>query len=404
MKQNVAEALKEILMCKELDIKPNFSSLSEKYGVDRHTLRKYYINGCATARKRNRPSKYDPYKELILELLENSNSTLKGIHNYMAHEVEGFPANYWSFHSYVISLGYVPRNKRKPHPRFETAIGQQLQFDWKEDITLHTVTGETITKQIFSATLGYSRYHIFVVSDGKGTNDVIICLIETLRRLGGLPRECLTDNMAAVVSCRGSDRKKLPVIVQLERDLGIDIRLCKPRSPMTKGKVESSNRFVNRIMAYDGRIKDEADFVKAIHDIETDSNLEINEWTKIPPIRLFSDERKTLVPLPRKMMLESYIREMYTTKVDSTMLVRFRGSYYSVPAKYIGKTVKAFAVGDGRIVIQHNGTTIATHSVGPAKVNYSGNDYREALRGSGIADDALIRKTAESNLEQLGRI
>ena len=35
----------ELLIMKDLEIKPNFSCLSRKYGKDRHTIKKYYENG-----------------------------------------------------------------------------------------------------------------------------------------------------------------------------------------------------------------------------------------------------------------------------------------------------------------------------------------------------------------------
>lgn len=154
MKQEKAKALMELNMCKEFDIKPNFSAIAKKYDLDWHTVKKYYEQGCVSSSKRKRKSRYDAFKETIDELLSNSECSLIAAHQYLVHNVEGFPDNYWSFHSYVKNHGYVPKNKRVPHPRYETAIGQQLQFDWKEDITIHTKDGTPITK---AGVLGYAR-------------------------------------------------------------------------------------------------------------------------------------------------------------------------------------------------------------------------------------------------------
>lgn len=45
--------------------------------------------------------------------------------------------------------------------RFETPAGDQLQFDWVESLKLHLVDGTLIQFSLWSATLGYSRRHIY---------------------------------------------------------------------------------------------------------------------------------------------------------------------------------------------------------------------------------------------------
>ena len=73
--------------------------------------------------------------------------------------------------------------------------------------------------------------------------------------------------MKAIVSIEGNKRYKYNEIIQFEKDLGIKIRLCKVRTPETKGKVESSNRFVNRLLAYNNEIEDKNELIKAIFSV-----------------------------------------------------------------------------------------------------------------------------------------
>lgn len=208
--------------------------------------------------------------------------------------------------------------------------------------------------------------------------------------------------MSAIVSCRVTSKTKLPVIVQLERDLGAKIRLCRVRTPETKGKVESSNRFVNRISAYDGRIESDSDFDAAIMEIERDSNMKTNESTGVPPIRLFAKERELLMPLPSGVVLESYIRESYATKVDSTMLARCRGCWYSVPVSCIGKTVRSYPI-DDNVIIYCRGEVVATHKIADSKFNYDEKHYKEALSCKDLGDGE-IEAIAAKNLAQMGGI
>ena len=88
----------------------------------------------------------------------------------------------------------------KAHVLYETPPGDLIQFDWKESLSIHLVDGTLIEFNVFSATLAFSRKHIFIYTKTKTKNDLIRCLIETFRRLGGTTKRVLTDNMSAAVS------------------------------------------------------------------------------------------------------------------------------------------------------------------------------------------------------------
>ena len=79
------------------------------------------------------------------------------------------------------------------HPRFETPPGRQLQFDWKEDVRMVDANGEVLEFNVFTATLGYSRRHVFIPTPGRTTDDLLACLLQTFRVLGGVPEELVTD-------------------------------------------------------------------------------------------------------------------------------------------------------------------------------------------------------------------
>lgn len=408
-KKGITLALSELTMCEQYGMKPNFSELSRKTGIDRHTLRKYYENGGKRDKERApKVSKYEPIRAFIESRMAIGGLPIRGVWFAIEHEMPALAGSL----SYKGLVSYIRKNeigrRQSPeleaHPRYECGPGDQLQVDWKESLSLHTRGGAVISYNVFSATMAYSRYHLYAYSAGKGTDDFVRCLIEVLRRLGGIPREILTDNMAAVVSCTGGGRRKLAPIAQLERDLGCRIRLCRPRTPETKGKVESSNRFVNWLMAYDGLVEDEACLIAKIRLMEADSDAEVNREVGAPPIALFSKERAFLSPMPSGVMLESYVSEKYVTpKVPATMLVRCRGREYSVPRSMIGR--KATAVpSEGMVyVFSSDGSLVAEHRIGASRINYSPEHYREALAGKGL-DDGQISEMAERSLERLASL
>lgn len=170
--------------------------------------------------------------------------------------------------------------------------------------------GEIIEYNLFSATWSYSRLHCFVYTKTKTTEDFIRCLLEVLYQSSGAPKEILTDNMSAVVSVRGSRKTKHKQIENFEKDTGIKIRLCQVRSPQTKGKCESANRYVQWLQPYQKKLETEEDLLKQIHQLNTQINRETNQTTGVPPVVLFKKKKEHLDPLPSNAMLESYLHNI----------------------------------------------------------------------------------------------
>ena len=291
------------------------------------------------------------------------------------------------------------KKKSIPHLRYETAPGEQLQVDWKEDLSITTKNGNIINFNIFSATLGYSRLHFFIYTKGKTEQDFLRCLITVLNKLGGKPQIVKTDNMSAIVSIKDSHRKKHSIIKQFENDTGIKISLFEVRSTETKGKVEVSNKFMNWLKPYDGLLDSEASLIEAIDIITKQANNKINQTTKIPPIKLFEKEKEHLLPLPTKILLDSYIENIDTQKVPTTLLVNYKGNGYSVPSKLIGQRVKLIPI-DDKLYIYFNTDLIICHTIKDQKFNYDQSHYTEALsiRLKDKSED--IEKMALENLKR----
>ena len=312
------------------NIKPNFSALAEEFHASRNTVKKYfYMNeGETPKKKRIYKSIYDPYEEFVRErAISVPGCTYAALFMILKdrHPNELGKAKYGAFTAFCRRKRILlDKAGRKAHVLFETAPGHQLQVDWKEDITVHTVKGEEMYFNVFSATLGASRYHVFVYTIGKTRSDFFRCLRLALTKLGGSVDEILTDNMAAIVQITSetkSGRRKYQEVLQWEKDSGINIRLCKPRSPETKGKVEVSNKFVDRIMVYDGLLKDENELKEKIELINAESNEQRNSGIGLSPRSVFEmREKAALRPLPDMNLLMSY--EKYAEFMSRPRLFR----------------------------------------------------------------------------------
>lgn len=156
---------------------------------------------------------------------------------------------------------------------------------------------------------------------------------------------------------------------------------------------------MNWLKPYDGLLDSEASLIEAIDIITKQANNKINQTTKIPPIKLFEKEKEHLLPLPTKILLDSYIENIDTQKVPTTLLVNYKGNGYSVPSKLIGQRVKLIPI-DNKLYIYFNTDLIICHTIKDQKFNYDQRHYTEALsiRLKDKSED--IEKMALENLKR----
>lgn len=288
------------------------------------------------------------------------------------------------------------------HPRFETPPGRQLQFDWKEDVRMVDANGEVLEFNVFTATLGYSRRHVVIPTPGRTTDDLLACLLQTFRVLGGVPEELVTDNMSALVSLSGGRRRRVERARRFADEAGFRLVLCVPRSPETKGKDESANRFLSRLAAYEGEFAGWEGLRGCVARIEARSNEEPNATTGLPPAALFMREKESLRPVGNMALLESMVGDVSVQVVPPTMLVRTAGRQWSVPRRCIGRRVSVVAMPGGQVRVRMAGEEVAVHDPGAAAgpIVYEEAHYLEALEGKRWADGD-IREAARANLELL---
>ena len=381
---------------KLMNIKPNFSELERQYGMNRHTIKKYYNDGGIVRKEyKKRPCKNDWLSDEIIDIMKDPAVKISALYQYLCAKYPDEDINYNTLKSHIHRLG-IYRGKKyiKPHVRYETGPGVQLQFDWKEDLEMVSMNGEIFKFNIFSATLGYSRLHLFIYTTGKTTEDLLRCLIEAINRIGGIPNYCITDNMSAIVMIRNGHKKKHEIIKQFERDLDMKIKLCEVRTPETKGKVENSNLFMDWLKPYNNRFTDENDLINIIDRISIQCNSQKNQTTNIPPYVLFNQkEKEYLRPIKSKILLESYIQDVKTQIVPSTLLVNYKGQSYSVSSEYIGKRVKIVPISN-KLYIYFNTKLITTHNISTKKINYLDDHYYDGI-------SKVIRNKTDDEIERI---
>ena len=390
----------EIAILKTLGIEPNYAALGREYGLDPRTVKKKYLGIETKKRGRKEGSKLDKHKEIIKVKLSIPGVNMKAVYKFITMNLDNNIGTYSNFYKYVMKDKdyFIPGNKES-HPRFETECGKQLQFDWKGPIRLCNKYREPFEFYVFSATLGASRLHKFIYSNFMTLESVERCLIEVFKYIGGVPEECLTDNMSSIVNHNEHEFTK--EFKEFSKDMGFNPRKCRIFTPETKGKDESCNRFVNWIKPYDGEFATEEDLIKIFERITIEVNKQVNTTTNMPPIVLFQKEKEYLQPLPNQTVIDRYLDTMIPAKVSNTLLVYYKGAEYSVPSKFIGKSVKLNVI-NNKLYIYYNKDLIATHEINNKKFNYKEEHYVEAIADK-MKDKSSeqIEVLAKKNLELL---
>lgn len=399
-KGNIVKLRQELLVMETLNIKPNYSELARIYECDRRTVKKYNEGYTKENIKRKKPSKLDEHKESIKSKLELPGATINGTYQYFKKDND--IGTYSNFYKYVKKEKLKPPKNNKAHLRFETEFGKQLQFDWKEDLQMISKHGEIFEFNIFSATLGASRLHVFLYSKNKTRIDVERCLVKTFEYIGGVPKEILTDNMSSIVNTQTC--KFCNEFISFAKDMGTFAKNCKPRHPYTKGKDESANRFMSWLIPYNNEFEDEKELIEIIQKINKEVNKQVNSTTSVAPIMLYEKEKEYLQPLPNKDIINQYSKDYVRVKISNESLFYYKGKRYSVPNKFIN-THLDIQEDNNKLYVYYNKEMITMHEISEKNINYKKEHYVEGL--SNILknkEQAEIEKMAEENLKILDRL
>ena len=122
---------------------------------------------------------------------------------------------------------------------------------------------------------------------------------------------------------------------------------------------------------------------------------------KIPLIE-FSKEKNSLLPLPHEPVRNQYRIKTHEVKVNTAGMINVKTNQYSVPSKYIGKSVK-YQIHDSNVHIYFNTKLIAVHALSNRKLNYSVDHYVDALSCKYIGKNTdEVKELAKHNLELIG--
>ena len=270
-------------------------AIGKELGISKNTARKYKQPGVSPPGKIDRPSKLDAYKPLLHELMAD------GIYNCVVLldrlREAGYDGGISILKDYVHP--FRPPKKLPAVRRYETAPGKQAQMDW--GICHYTDNGGTAHKvPVFVMVLGHSRAKYIEFTSRCDLASLERCMVNAFAYFGGVPEKVLTDNMKTVIIGRNGGK---PIWNTAFEDFSVDMgfipKVCAPRRPQTKGKVERLVGYVKDNFLPGRRFEDLNDLNRQALQWCRKHDLKVHGTTgRIPAIEL---SKEGLLSLPPEM-------------------------------------------------------------------------------------------------------
>lgn len=286
-------------------------------------------------------------------------------------------------------------NRRYKQPKgsmkLDHVAGREMFIDFagKKLETIDPETGEVVPMEVFVAILPCSQYAYVEACKSQKREDLVKCLANALRFFGGVPTAIVPDNLKAAVakSC-----KYEPEINRALKDFaqhyGCVICPTRSYSPQDKALVENAVNLSYQRIYYPMRAMSFFSLEALNEEIQrrlVDYNDHILQRKGASRRELFlCSDREFLQPLPQE---DFELIEYKRAKVQKIGYLYFSPdkSYYSVPYRYIGKSVQVQYT-QSTVSVFYNHERIAIHP-------------RKGKRGEYITQKEHLRSTHQDYLD-----
>ena len=243
------ETFGEFLSIEEI----NLAELSRRTGLSRSKLRRLKANGfretphgLAGQRKEQILDGYTAVLDSLLRSgVSNSSVCMERLHSV------GFQGSLSTVKRYIAAhKNLIPAKRQQIAPqvnrgrRYTTSPGEAFQMDWGFTDVLD-YNNCTFRVACFAMICHHCGQRYIEFFPNARQENLFIGMIHAFQYMG-IPRFVLTDNMKSVVLRRDMDGRPIwqKDYENFMKTVGFETKLCKPRHPFTKGKVERLVRFV----------------------------------------------------------------------------------------------------------------------------------------------------------------
>ena len=268
--------------------------IADLMNVSRNTVKNALKNNKEPQPTRNRKinSEIKPFKDYIYEKL-----VVKGFQGSRVLEEiisKGYEGSRSAFYRYINTV--KPSNSRTYQP-YETASGEQSQFDWSPYTV--TIAGTLVKIFVFSYINSFSRYRIYEGSLSETQSSVFEALENSLLQCGGVAQRIQTDNATCLVT--NASRSNLQWnkrYLQFCGHIGFTPTRSLPGHPWSKGKVERPFDYVEEHFIKGNRFTSFHDFIDRLKEFQDKVNNRVHSTTRKLPAELFEQEKDSLLELP----------------------------------------------------------------------------------------------------------
>jgi len=227
----------------------------------------------------------------------------------------------------------------RPAQRTGYRPGQVLQLDWGEMPTRPTVAGRERRVYALVASLPYSGAQTTFFSLEMTLESFLEGHVRAFEWLGGVPRECVYDNLRSAVARREGDEVVWNRrFLHLRGHYGFHATPCTPASPREKGAVEVGVRYLKSGFWPARRFGDLRELDAQYADWrDRVCNRRTHASGRFPVAERLAEERQVLRPLPPARFDWSGQR---TTRVPIDGYLRHRGCFYRAPERLVHERVE----------------------------------------------------------------
>ena len=373
---SIAQAIEEMKAEQGESFSPeriNLAELERRTGISRGKLRRLKQNGFRGIPKgsdsgKHKFTKLTGYTGIIDTLLKQGVSNSTVILNRLLES--GFEGRLTIVKDYIAAHKHlIPAKRQQIAPqgnrgrRYTTAPGEAYQMDWGFTDVLD-YNGQVYRAACFAMICHHCGQRYVEFFPNARQENLFIGMIHAFQYMG-VPKYVLTDNMKSVVLHR--DLEGHPVWQQdyeaFMRMVGFDTKLCKPRHPFTKGKVERLIRFVKENFLVD----------RVFYNV-TDLNWQALEWCNTQN----GIYHRAVDGVPQQIhdaACGPHLRELPDSreirfflcperKISFDGFVNYEGRRFGVPYSYPGAAARVMRSGDTLYIYSSDmNSLLATHDV-----------------------------------------
>lgn len=301
--------------------------------VSHHTVKKA-LKG-ESPPEYSRPEKInpdiEPFKEVIFEM--SNVKKFKGSRILEEIKSKGYKGGQTSFYFYLKKIKL--NQKQKHFTPYQTAPGEQAQFDWSQYTVL---IGKELTKiYVYSYINSFSRYQILEVSLSQTQAAVFESLENSIRDCNGVCSRIQTDNAKAFVDNASVNNFRWNSrYIHFCGHYGFSPSRSLPAHPWSKGKVEKPFSYIETHFIAGAGFESFEDLQNKLKAFQKKLNQRLHSVIKTAPEEMFEKEKMSLLSVPENRYIGT---KEEVRKVTYDCLISYGGSRYSVPWMFAGKQV-----------------------------------------------------------------